>query len=135
MPDIKKKSEGFLSSFISYLKEKKGLTIFLVALLVLLAVFLAFSFDSNADKTAEKTDESEKLEELCSSIKNVGRCRVMLYYTENTKKYGQSQEPRVESVVIVCQGADKPQVRAELTSLFSSLYGIGANRIFVAKLK
>ena len=41
----------------------------------------------------------------------------------------------VFSVAVICEGADDVSVRARLTELITSLYGIGANRVSIVKLE
>ena len=84
---------------------------------------------------AERDEVEEKLKEMCSSLDGVGSCRVMVTYRVSEKRYGQSEERRVESVAVICKGADKVGVRAELTEMLSALFGIGTNRIHISKMK
>lgn len=107
-----------------------------VALLVIAAVVMIFlSSAGTSGKETSGDDVEERLEELCSSLSGVGQCRVMVTYKNNEKRYGASEREVVESVAIVCKGADKPGVREELTRMLSSLFGIGTNRIHVSKMK
>lgn len=107
----------FLRSGTSTLKISAAL---LIGAILILIVFLLFPGE---EKRAEGTDE---LTELCSEIEGVGECRVSVSYKNGGEE--------VYAVAIVCEGADDPYVRARLVELFSSLYGIGANRISVLKI-
>lgn len=132
--DNKKSKEGTLASLISFFKENRRATIIVIVIAALLVLLLLLS-GTDSQPTVEGDDLEARLEELCSSINGVGRCRVMVSYTKTESRYGATASPTVESVAIVCQGADKPQVRQELTLLFTSLFGIGANRVHISRLK
>jgi hypothetical protein len=54
----------------------------------------------------------------------------MVYYGSDQKG-----EETVESVIVICDGADSSQVRLTLTEMLSSFFGIGANRIRIEKKK
>ena len=99
-----------------------------------LLLILISSF-GNAKSTEAQDDEIEaKIEEMCSSLVGVGECRVMVTYSSEGRGYGQSVK-RVESVAVVCKGADRAHVKAEIISMISALYGIGSNRIFISRMK
>ena len=44
-------------------------------------------------------------------------------------------DDEVFAVAILCQGADDIRVQRDLTSLISSLYGIGAHRVEILSLE
>ena len=46
-----------------------------------------------------------------------------------------AKAPRVCGVAIVCRNGSSPEVKSNLTSLLCSLFGIGANRVFVSDVK
>ena len=114
---------------IAYLKNRKGIA--LAAVVLVLAVILIL-FGSN--DSGEAIDESleHKVEELCTSLVGVGECPVMRYYREQTSRY---DDKKVESVVIVCEGADSVEVRRSLTEMLSALFGIGSNRVRIEKMR
>ncbi len=99
----------------------------ILPLLILGAALILFGviFSSDDAKEAKTglTDE-ESLAVLCSSIEGVGECSVRVNYGEEGKVY---------AVAVVCNGAENSEVRARLIDLFTSLYGIGANRVTVLK--
>ncbi len=74
----------------------------------------------------EEERMKDEISLLCSEIEGVGECRV-------TVTYGKMGE--VYAVAVLCEGAEDLSVRASLVDFFSSLYGIGANRITVLKIK
>ena len=120
-------SEGAISSFFGFLREKKGAL--LAAVLLLVGALLLLS-GRGEQSSATDSDDEERLSAFCSSIEGVGECKVYITHaTESRASVG-----RVESVAIVCRGADSVEVRSELTHLIASLYGIGANRIFISKM-
>ena len=120
--------KGNMRGFLSFLRGRRGAVI--MAVLLVLGAFLIFAGGAREEKSADLTDE-ERLAALCSSVEGVGECRVYLTYTPATH----SSAARVESVAIACRGASSAEVRAELTALVSSLYGIGSNRICIVKMR
>ena len=56
----------------------------------------------------------------------------------NKSEYGlvrQTKSPIYKGAVIVCQGADNPEVHLMIVDAVSKLTGLGANRISVVKMK
>lgn len=130
------KRDSIFDTLISYFKSGKRAKLLLLLAVIGIALLLFASFsggDSQEDVAYDSLEEH--LEEVCSQVSGVGKCRVIVYYREEEKKYGANNEPRVESVVIVCKGASNPKVRQELTSIMTTLYGIGANRVYISLLK
>ena len=104
----------------------KGKAIIILILGVLMIIFGAIL--SKKDKATETANaENEEIAELCSKIDGVGRCRVYITYEE--------EGGRVYSVAVLCDGAEDVETRRDIVELFSSLYGIGANRISVLKIR
>jgi hypothetical protein len=66
------------------------------------------------------TDEEARLEEVLGDICNVGEVSVL-----------RSEE----GVVVVCEGADSPQVRLDVINAVMSYSGLGSDRITVLKMK
>lgn len=114
-------------------RNKKAVLAILLALLGILMIVAGSGARSKA--TDERDELEEQLEEMCSSLSGVGSCRVMINYKVTEGRYGSSGTKTVESVAIICKGADKVGVRKELTDMLSALYGIGANRIHISKMK
>ena len=106
--------------FLGFLRQKGGLWVLVFA--VSIGLFLLVFFSGNNE--VAQTDTTE-IGRLCSSVEGVGECRVMITYEEG--------EP--VGIVVVCQGGDSVQVRHRLYEMLSALYGIGANRISVEKMK
>ena len=78
------------------------------------------------DSDIEEEVLEEQIAEACSSIESVGRCRVMITYTDGGEVF---------AVAVLCEGAEKDSVRADVVRLCTSLFGIGANRVSVLKIK
>ena len=119
--------------------------------LLLFAVGIGLLLLSLAITPAEDDDDSggleeyqqrleEQLSEICSQVEGAGRCRVMVSFSEGeSKEYKSgnlvsSKPPKVDGVTVLCKGAERASVRAELSELISALYGIGSNRICILKL-
>ena len=139
--------ESFFSRFKSALKNKKRLrtAILLCALGIMLIAFSAATSSGGESAGGETLEEYKKtleaeLCELCTSVRGVGKCKVMVTFErgeENTYKGStliESKPPRVMGVSVVCRGADSDSVRRELTDMLSALFDIGSNRISVLKL-
>ena len=139
--------ESFLARFKGKFKEKKRLytAILLIALGLMLVAFSAVSSSENegsggAGLAEYKAELEERLAELCSSVRGVGKCKVMITFErgeENTYKGSsliESKPPKVMGVSVICRGADSDDVRRELTTMISALFDIGSNRRSVLKL-
>ena len=112
---------GFLNNgFLGFLKKRGGLWI--LVLVASVGLFLLVFFSGSEQGTSNLGDE---ISLLCSSVEGVGECRVMITY--------EGGEP--VGIVVVCRGGDSVQVRHRLYEMLSALYGIGANRISVEKMK
>ena len=137
--------ESFFSGFKIF-KDKKKLSavIILLAVGIMLVAVSGASEESGGKQEISlaeyKAELEEELENMCSSIKGVGKCRVMLTFErgeENTYKGSslvESKPPRVLGVSVVCRGADSPETRRALVDMLSALFDIGTNRISVLKL-
>ena len=122
---MKFKSDKNFSQFISS-NKKLGVTVIALIFGVLLILIgnNGISMQENSSKSRE-----ESIAELCQSTEGVGECVVHLTYREK------DGEEMVYAVAIICEGAESPLVRERLTSLMCSLYGIGANRVEILKMK
>lgn len=117
-----------------FIKKRKRL-ILICAALVLGIILIAASTAPDASSDTDTDAVEEKLEKMCTSLEGVGSCRVMVTYKQVEKRYGQSEVRIVESVAVVCKGADRAGVRRELTEMLSALFGIGTNRIHISKMR
>lgn len=119
---MKSKSEkGFLDNLSSF---KPSLKIGVVLLVGLLLILLS---GIGGEKAAEAAGEEERAAEMCSLIEGVGECRVMMTYR-------QGEEQQVYAVLVLCEGGESVEVREKITSLFTSLYGIGSHRVEIQRL-
>ena len=123
------------NSRLALLFKDKG-SFLKIAVLLFLGLTLLFFGAGSAAKRNDDTDstelsDSEELERICSSVLGVGDCRVIIGYTPSSKL----SERRVESVCVVCEGANSAKVQKRLTELLSSLYGVGTNRIYIAPMR
>ena len=96
-----------------------------VLLIIILAVALLI-FAGMGKEEQDAKNSSDETAELCSMVSGVGECRVMITY---------GNESEVYAVAILCQGAESPSVRSDLTELICSLYGIGAHRVSILPLR
>ena len=111
-------------SIVSFIKSHRSTlgvaVIFLIGLLL-----IAFPA-ADGDVEGVQGSDADTLSALCSSVAGVGECEIMMSY---------SPSGEVAAVAVICDGADTPAVRAALTDMISSLYGIGSNRISILKAK
>ena len=120
--------------FLAFLKDflrGKRLAMLLLVVLVIIGVTVIGNRDyteANINET-EPSDEGAELERLLSKIDGVGECHVTVVLD------GEEDATRVYSVAVVCDGGDSVRVRAAVTELVTSLYGIGANRVSIFKLR
>lgn len=114
--------------FLRYFKDKKN---FLpVAVALALGILLIFIGNRGDQLTPTEEGMEDRIAEACSSIEGVGRCEVMIYYSGGEAK----GEGEVQSVIVICDGADSVEVRHTLVSMLSSFFGIGTNRIKIVPL-
>ena len=123
---------GYLKSL---LRGRRRLWISALALGLGLLILIFAGGDDSGSATGLSAEEQieSRLEELCSSIDGVGRCRVMVSCVYEYQGYGREPSLQVVSVAIVCRGGDRAEVRQALTELVRSLYGIGSNRISISR--
>ena len=118
------RSEG---GFLDFLKSRPRLLKAAAVLLLGLFLLLFGRTGANKSKTAAAVPTLEdRLEEACSSLDSVGECSVMISYGE---------EGEVVAVLVLCEGADNVEVRADIKSLCGTLFGIGTNRVSVLKIQ
>ncbi len=115
-------------SFIKYLKTQDSVKIAIAIGVGILLLILGITFGT--DERNDNDDMEARVSEICSSVDGVGECRVLIYYKQGS---GYNAEDTVESVLIVCEGGDSPEVRLKLSKILSSLFGIGTNRIRIEK--
>lgn len=111
---------------------KAGILLGLGLLLVLFGISGGGKGESTA---AGAVSEEERIAELCSSLYGVGECRAVIHYKTESAGYGKEDRAVIEGIAVVCEGGASDEVKERITSLLSSLYGIGSNRITVEKMK
>ena len=122
---LKLKSDNCFSHFLA---SNKRIAVFAVALIFGVLLILIGSNFASVDNESPNTAESS-IAELCAMTEGVGECHVHITYREI------DGEACVYAVAIICEGAESVAVRQRLTSLVCSLYGIGANRVEILKMK
>lgn len=117
--------------FFNYVKDKKDIV--RVALVVALGLVLVF-LGSRGENSVSETEVGveERIAEACSAVEGVGECAVYVYYSAGGERADGSE---VESVIVICEGADSVDVRVKLTKMLSSFFGIGSNRVSIEKMK
>ncbi|MBR2650312.1 MAG: hypothetical protein IKD45_01495 [Clostridia bacterium] len=136
-----------ITGAVNFFKEDKRRLLLLAAavlgiLLVLLSGLGGEGGGSEGITLSEykRTLEGE-LEELCTSVRGVGRCRVTVTFSEGESLQYKgnsligSTPPRVMGVTVVCEGADRDSVREAISECMCSLFDIRSNRVCVLKMK
>lgn len=136
----------FLKNTKNVLSGRKGKA--LIILFAVGAALLIFSFvPQNDGSQAEdkslyeyKRELEEELTKLCQNVDGVGKCKVMISFSEGERLEYKAGElisvspPKVQGVSILCEGGARDSVKAELTELASALFDIGKNRICILKI-
>ena len=133
------------NGFLSYFKGRRTRWALLL-LGVLLAVLLLSSSLGAEEKTEDGLEEYKaRLEsDLCalaSSVRGVGKCRVLITFergAQNSYKGSElteSRPPLVLGVTVVCEGGARDRVKAELTEMITALFAIPSNRVAVLEYK
>ena len=99
--------------------------IWLVSLMIL-GLILILIGNNSTENTAVTQTEEMRVGEMCAMMDGVGECRVMMTYRPDSNE--------VYAVLVLCDGAESASVRERITSLFTSLYGIGSHRVEIEKL-
>ena len=104
----------------------EGNRIWLVSLMILGLILILIGNNSAADTTPVTQTEEMRVSEMCAMMDGVGECRVMMTYRPDSQQ--------VYAVLVLCDGAESVAVRERITSLFTSLYGIGSHRVEIEKI-
>ena len=123
--------------FLRYVRNGKGYLkiILFLSLGVLLIVFGLSGRESSAGADTPSLSEEERVADFCSSLVGVGECRVLITYRTESDRYGKSTKDDILGIAVLCDGGDNITVKERVIDTLTSLYGIGANRIRVEKLK
>lgn len=110
---------------------------FKIAVLLALGLLLIFFGMRGDEAVSTSITDGETLEErvstLLSSLEGVGECKVLITYEEKALGYGKDTEKLISGIAVVCDGGDSIVVKERVSSVLSSLFGIGKNRIRVEK--
>ncbi len=88
-------------------------------LLVLAAGLFLMLLPTGSHEEALSEDPGERIQEILSNTRGVGRAMVLI---------------SEKGVVVVCAGAEDPQVKLEIIRAIGSYTGFGSDRITVLKL-
>ena len=98
--------------------------VILILLLGVALMLLPKSGGSSREDGAEFSDREEKLAAVLSRIEGVGQCSVLLRDNGKDEKGG---------AVVVCDGAERPQVCLKVKEAVAAYTGLGSNRIVILK--
>lgn len=118
----KLKSVGEIREFLFGERNR----IWLVGLMLLGLILILIGNEQTGEKIAVTQTEEMRATEMCAMMDGVGDCRVMMTYRPDSDE--------VYAVLVLCDGAESVAVRERITSLFTSLYGIGSHRVEIEKL-
>ena len=153
-----------MNKAIEFLEKYKFALIILVIGLVLLSLPTSKKTEEKAiiTKTEQLPEDQleEKLQRVLQQIDGAGRVEVVLTVKESQQKVLASDETETESktvtvqsgdgtetvtvkslypvyrgALVVCDGADDPQVKLDIVSSVSALTGLGTDKITVVKMK
>ena len=119
---LKLKSVGEIREFLF----GEGNRIWLVGLMLLGLILILIGNEQTGEKITVTQTEEMRATEMCAMMDGVGDCRVMMTYRPDSDE--------VYAVLVLCDGAESVAVRERITSLFTSLYGIGSHRVEIEKL-
>lgn len=119
---LKLKSVGEIREFLF----GEGNRIWLVGLMLLGLILILIGNEHTGEKIAVTQTEEMRATEMCAMMDGVGDCRVMMTCRPDSDE--------VYAVLVLCDGAESVAVRERITSLFTSLYGIGSHRVEIEKL-
>lgn len=122
------------SGFLGFLK-KQGLVWKIIVPVALGLLLVLAGRGADSGEVSIQTDTEEEIASLCSSVDGVGRCIVIITYSEEYGYYGATGEREVLGVAIACEGGGSVSVRRRLTDMMCALFGIGANRVCVERLE
>ncbi len=112
------------TAILELLRKKENRLIIILAAVGLVSLLLSIK----GEESVPAVTQEDTLAEMCSLIEGVGECRVLIYYSN-----GEGEEGEVESVIVICDGAESVAVEKRLTDMLSSFYGIGTHRIKIVK--
>lgn len=145
-------------------KYKFVLLILIAGVVLMLLPTGQKSNSASTYQTEQKTEDTQQLcaqlEELLTMVKGAGQVKVLLTVAqglqtvyqadtngtsvdtvtvtdENRNETGLVQQingPKYQGAIVLCQGADDPQVRLDITEAVSKITGLGANQIAVLKM-
>lgn len=117
--------------FLKYIKEKREL-VKVISVLALGVVLIFLGTRMQKAEPVSEGDVEQRISDACSKIEGVGECAVYVYYSPGGER---DSTDTVESVIVICEGADSVDVRLRLTRMLSSFFGIGSNRVKIEKMK
>ena len=109
--------------FLGFLRAQKSHTVILAV--IVCAVGLVLLSGGVGGREESEASLEERTAQMCSSVRGVGECEVMITYSPDDEVY---------AVAVLCDGADDVTVRRELIELASTLFGIGSNKVTILKL-
>lgn len=119
-------SEHTISAFDRFLRKNAFLLIMLLAGIALLLI-PGSTKKEPADEKNVSTEAEKRLCQTLSQIEGVGEVRVLL-----AEKPG--RDAGFAGAVIVCAGADEPQVRLHIVESVRAFTQLGTNHIVVQKM-
>ena len=154
-----------LEKVTELLKKYRYVCIVVLAGIILMTLPIGVSKQEAAEPKAETSEIPSmelRLTNILAQIRGAGKVSVMLteaageetVFQENNSSSGQKDTvtvtdkdrnesglivqilpPRYLGAVVVCQGADDPQVRLAIAEAVSSLTGLGTDKITIVKMK
>ena len=131
----------------SFLMQSKKRPLILLFALLGLACLLFGGLRLGGGEESASPDEDEsyrlmleaRLADLLSRVEGVGSPEVFVTLEKGREsvysggKLQHSEPPQILGVAVVCYGGGRNELRAELSALISSLFGIGSHRIHISE--
>ena len=99
--------------------KKRVQRIIVVALLILVLGLFLMLLPGGTRENSSPQEPDDRMQEILSRTEGVGEARVLISDT---------------GVVVVCSGAENPQVRLDIIRAVGSYTGFGSDRITVLKM-
>lgn len=133
------------------LKQDKNLirVIYIVGIIGILLIFCSTFFtskDTNDNANPSSVSEYQlsqetRIKDMVESIEGVGNAKVMItmensaeqIYTDDTKV--KEIEPVVRGVLVICTGADNPEVKETVLESVTKTLNISSDKVCITKLK
>ena len=115
-----------LDNILKILKKKNNQ---LLLIILIIGMVLIFVPNSGNNEKKEVNEEEQRLEQILSDIKGVGRVSVMITYRESVKNGREEKEAK--GVLITADGARIPSVKSEIADAACAALDLPLHKVCV----